>query len=272
MRSLDIGLRVRVGRGAHACFIGEEAALGALGNGGLECHTEAAAYDSLGLEGVTEDHGEGCRYIVDAHYEDDQAACQKYRCHDRDDFFRDIGKAFHTADKDDGTGCDQDDSDDPGRNAKRCVHCGADGVGLYHASEEAKCQNDRHRKEVSQEFAEGALESGSDVVDRSALDMVFSGMDPGLLSQNGFRVDRSHTEEGDDPHPEDSAGAAGQDRSGCTDDIAGTDLGCNGSCQRLEGTHAFFMLFAVEGKISEDTPDPFAKAPNLNKAGPDRIP
>ena len=272
VRRLDIGLSVRVGRGAHTGFVGKEAALGTLGDGGLECHTEAAAYDRLGMKSVTEDHGESGRYIANAHEEDDQAACQKDRRHDGDDLFRDIGQTFHPADEDDCTGQDQDDSDDPGRNTKRCLHCGADGIGLDHASEKAQCQNDRHRKEVSQEFAKGTLESGSDVVDRSALNMVFSGMDPGLLGQNGFRVDRCHAKKSDDPHPEDGTGAAGQNRAGRTDDIAGTDLGCNGCRQCLKGTHALFMLFSVEGKIAKYIPYPFAKAPHLNKAGPERVP
>ena len=272
VRSLDVGLRVGVGGGAHACLIGEEAALCALGDGSLECHAEAAAYDGLGLEGILEDHAKSGGYILDAHYENDQAAGQKDRCHDRHDFFRDIGEAFHTADKDDGTGQDQDDTDDPGRNTESCVHCGADRVGLHHASKKSQGQNDRHCKEVSQEFAEGSVEGSSDVVDRSALNMVFPCVDPGLLGQNSFGVDGRHAEEGDDPHPENGSGAAGQNRAGRADDVAGTDLGCNGCRKCLEGTHAFFMFFAVEGKISEDIPQSFAEAPDLNKTCPDRVP
>ena len=52
-------------------------------------------------------------------------------------------------------------------------------------------------------------------------------------------------EERNDPHPENSSGTAGQDRTRGADDITGTNLGSDGCGQRLEGTHSALMLLAA---------------------------
>ena len=102
--------------------------------------------------------------------------------------------------------------------------------------------------------------------------MVLAAVDPGLLRQNRLRVDGRHAEKGDYPHPEDGTGAARQDRAGCADDIAGTDLSGYGCRQSLERTHAFFMFFPVEREIAENAPESFSEAADLDKSGPDGIP
>ena len=83
-----------------------------------------------------------------------------------------------------------------------------------------------------------------DVVDGAAVDGAVCAFTAGLDGQGGLGVDGGHAEECNDPHPEDGAGAAGQDCAGCADDVAGTDLGGNGSGQCLEGGHAAGSCFS----------------------------
>ena len=106
-------------------------------------------------------------------------------------------------------------------------------------------------KKGRQEFAEAALERGGDVIDGAAVDGAVCCLDPGLDGQRGFGIDGGHAEEGDDPHPEDGAGAAGQNSAGGAYDVAGAYLSGNGGGQCLKGAHAAVMLFAVEGQIAE---------------------
>ena len=106
-----------------------------------------------------------------------------------------------------------------------------------------------------------------DVVNGTAHDLAALGLDAGLLSQNSLSVDGSHAQEGDDPHPEDSTGAAGQDSTGSTDDVAGTDLSCNSSGQSLERGHTAFMLLAVQSQLAEHIAHTFAEAAHLNELG-----
>ena len=56
----------------------------------------------------------------------------------------------------------------------------------------------------------------------------------GFLGEDCFGVTGGHAEKSDDPHPEYCSGAAGEDRSGSTDDVAGADLGGNGGGKGLK--------------------------------------
>ena len=269
---LDVGLRVGVRRGAHTGLIGEQAALGALGDRGLEGVADTAADDGLGLEGILEDHAEGGGDVFDAGAEDHQTAQQEDTGHNGDQLLGDGGKTLHTAQEDDGADDDQDDTHDPGGDAESRLHGGADGVGLDHAAHEAKGQDDGDSEETRQELAESALERGGDVVDRAALDVAVRLNDTGLLGQGSLGIDGGHAEEGDDPHPEDGAGAAGEDGAGGTHDIAGAHLGGDGGGQRLEGGHAAFLGAAAEVHLTEKLFHALAEATDLDKAGLDRVP
>ena len=272
MRACDVGLRVRVRSGTHACFVGEETALRALGDGCFQSHTKAAADDGLGREGIPEDHGEGRGNVSDARCENYDTAENEDDRHDRDDLLSDGSQAIHTADENDCTDHDQDDADDPGRNAESRLESGTDGVGLHHAAEESQSEDDRNGEESGQEPAKRSLERSGDVVNGTALNAAVFVPDPRLLCENSFRIDSRHSEEGDDPHPEDRARSACQNSAGSPDDIAGSDLGRDRGGERLEGAHPALMLFAVERDISEYTFHPFSKESYLDKSGPDRVP
>ena len=267
-----IGLGVGVGRRAHTGLIREEAALGTLGDRGLEGVADTAADDGLGLEGILEDHAEGGGDGLDAGAEDHQTAQQEDTGHNRHQLLGDGGKTLHTAQEDDSADDDQDDTHDPGGDAEGRLHGGADGVGLDHAAHEAKGQDDGDGEEARQELSEASLERRGDVVDWAALDIAVRLNDTGLLGQGSLGIDSGHAEEGDDPHPEDSAGAAGEDSAGGTHDVAGAHLGGDGGGQRLEGGHAAFLGAAAEVHLTEKLFHALAEATDLDKAGLDRVP
>ena len=187
-------------------------------------------------------------------------------------FFRNGDQPLNAAQENDAADDDQRHAHDPGGDAESGLEALTDGVGLHHAAHEAQSQDDGHGEEGGQELAEAALESGGDVVDRAAVDGAVSGFHPGLDGQGWPRLNGGHTEESDDPHPEDGAGAAGQNSAGCAYDVAGAHLGGNGSGQCLEGAHAAVMLFAVEGQVAEHSAHTLTEAADLNKAGLDAVP
>ena len=67
-----------MGGGAHTGLIGEQAALGALADGDLQCGTQAAADDGVGGKGIAEDHAKGGRQVLDAHHQHHQAAQEEH--------------------------------------------------------------------------------------------------------------------------------------------------------------------------------------------------
>ena len=97
---------------------------------------------------------------------------------------------------------------------------------------------------------------------------VFQG-DAGLLGQNGFGIDGGHAKEGDDPHPEDGAGTAGQDGAAGTHDVPCADLRGASRGERLEGTHATALFATVQAEFAEDVVQILAETANLHKIGAD---
>ena len=93
--------------------------------------------------------------------------------------------------------------------------------------------------------------------------------DTRLLCEHRLGVVRSHTEECNEPHPEDRARTTDQDRAARTDDVAGADLRCNSSGERLEGAHAALFLFAEERKAAKNALPAFSEAANLHEARAD---
>ena len=267
-----VGLSVCVGRGAHTGLIGEQAALCALADGRLDGIAEAAADNGLRLERILEDHGNGSGDIGDTGHQHYQTAQQENAGHDRDDLLGHRGQTLHAAQENDGADGHQHDAHHPSGNPEGGIHGGTDGVGLHHAAHEAQRQHNRHGKEAGQELAEAALERGGDVVHRAAADSAVRIHNAGLLGQRGFGVDGGHAEECDDPHPENSAGAAGKDGAGGTHDVAGTHLCGDGGGQGLEGAHTGLLLAALQGQVAEHSAHTFAEAAYLHEAGLNGIP
>jgi len=268
---LHVGLSVSVGSGTHTGLIGEQAALGALADGGLDAGAEGTAQNGLRLEGVLEDHAEGGGDVLDAGHENHQTAEEEETGHDGDDLLGDGGQTLDAAQEDGGADGDQNQTDSPGGDAESGVEGGADGVGLHHAAEEAEGEDNSHGEEAGEELAEAALEGVGDVVDGAALDVAVLVHLAGVEGEGSLSVDGGHAQEGDDPHPEDGAGAAGEDGAGSADDVTGTDLSGNGGGQSLERGHAGGLLTAAQGQVAEDLLHAFAEAANLHELGADGV-
>ena len=271
MGVFHVGLGVGVGGGAHARLIGEQAALGALADGGLDGVAEAAADDGLGLEGVAEDHGEGLGQVGDAGHQYGQSTQQEDGGHDGHQLLGDGGQTLHAAQEDEGADDHQHHAHHPGGHAKGGLEGGADGVGLDHAAHKAQGQDDGHGEEPGQKLAEGAPEGGGDVVHRAAVDVAVLVNDPGVDGQGGLGVNGGHAEEGDDPHPEDGPRAAGEDGAGGAHDVSGAHLGGDGGGQGLEGAHALGLGPAPQGQVAKDLFHALAKAAHLHKPGADGV-
>ena len=89
----------------------------------------------------------------------------------------------------------------------------------------------------------------------------------GFLSENCLSVDRSHSEECDDPHPEDSAGTTDEDRAARTDDVTRTDLSRNSGCQCLERGNTALLLTAAKREVTKYLLHTLTEATYLNELG-----
>ena len=80
---------------------------------------------------------------------------------------------------------------------------------------------------------------------------------PVVDAEHIFGVVGHHTEKGHDPHPEDSAGTAGDQRAGDTDDVACADGGSQCRTQGLELGNGLVILIGMfrDVFVNEDTAD-----------------
>ena len=152
MRILNVSLRMRMRGGTHTGFVGEQAALCALGYGLLYGYAERTADDGLGLKRIPEDHAESFGNLGDIGEEYNKTAKEIERSHNGDELFGNGSKTIHTAKEYEARYNNQRDTGYPGRNAKRGFHGGTDGVGLNHAAEETKGKYDGDGEEAGQYF------------------------------------------------------------------------------------------------------------------------
>ena len=260
-----IGHSMCMRSGSHACFVGEQAALSALGERGdnAEGHT---ADGSLRVERALENQRERCRQLADVCDDDGKTADEVNDRHDGDKLLGDGCDARNAAEEDEAAYDDDCKAHDPGGNAESGVAGGCDGVRLDHAAHEAERQDDGDGEETCEEGSEFTCECGLDVVDRAAVYCAIGIDSTGLLRKDGFCVVGRHSKEGNEPHPENSARAADEDGAACADDITRADLRSNGGGQRLERAHAAFLLAAFEGERAEKPSHAFAEAANLHEA------
>ena len=267
LRTLYLGQRVCVRRGAHAGLVGEQTACNAvahrLTNGDAGC----AAEDGLRVKCRNKDGLErrDDRRMVEA--QDDHAACHVEQRHDRDDLLGNGSDTADAAEEDERRDDRADDADNDLRCAERGLEGNADRVCLYHVAGEAEGENDSDREEAGKELAEAALEACTDVVDRAAgnVTLVVGGLV--LLREHGLTVDGGHAEERRQPHPEDRARAAGIQCGSRARDIAGADLRRDRGGQRLERAHAVLAgLFTVEREVTEQVLPACAELADLNEA------
>jgi len=133
-----------VRRGAHARLIGEQSPLDPLTDGHFQGIAQTAADDSVGDEGVAEDHPHRLRQVPDPAHQHHKSPQQVQRRHDRHQLLRDSGDALDTSQKHHRRQHRHHDAHRPRRHTEGGSAGLPDGVGLHHAPHEAQRQNQRH--------------------------------------------------------------------------------------------------------------------------------
>ena len=224
---------MRVRGGAHTRLIGEQAALGAVGDGRDDAE-ERATDSGLRAEGALEDECEGTGDVLPVHDENDDRAHHVEHGHDGYHLLGDGCQAVDVSDEHEPGEHGDDDADHPGFDGECRVHGRGDGVGLHHGADEAQGDDDGHGEETGKGLAALALERGGDVIGGTAVNRTVGVDHAGLLRHDGLGIIGRHAQKGDEPHPEDGAGATYQNGAAGADDVTGADLRGNGRGQGLK--------------------------------------
>ena len=258
-----MGMRGR----AHTGFVGEQAAGHAEAHGLLYGNAGRAAQHCAGVEGRSKNVDEHARQVAPVAHQHRQAAHDVQQGHHRHQLFGHRHNALHTAQEDEPGHKRHQNAHHDFRHAKGGEHGVADGVGLHHIAHKAQGQNDGHREEARQEFAEAIGEGCLDIIDRATHDLAVFISAAVLLGQNRLGVVGGHAKERAHPHPEDGTGAAGDNGRGRARNVAGTHLGGHRRSQRLKAAHALVVcLFSVQRQAAEGVLQARAQLAHLNKA------
>ena len=145
---------------------------------------------------------------------------------------------------------------------KRCP----DGIGLNHVSHKAQSKNNKYREQSGEHFSKCALERRLDVVDRASCHLAVY-LCLICLCQNCLRIDRRHSEECADPHPEDRTRSASDEGCRRSCEVSGSYLGSDRRGDGLERGHlTFLVLFAVHAEMSEYLADAFPELSDLDES------
>ena len=267
-----LGKSMGMGRGTHTGFVGEEAAGHAVAHGFAHGDAECAAAGGLRIEGHDENGLEGAGQGGNVGEDDDEAAADVQKRHERHELFHDPGNALCAAEEDGGGNERHNDAHEHGGNSEGGAEGRAYGVGLHHVAHEAEGEDDGHGEEGGKGPAEGSGEGCADIVGRSADGFAALVGALVLLGQHGFGIVGGHAEEGAEPHPENGARAACGDGRGRARNVARAHLRGHGGGQRLEGAHAGMVgAFAVQGNIAEQTAEGEGKFTKLDETQADGI-
>ena len=206
---------------------------------------------------------------MDVEDENTQAADEVDDSHNGNELLGNGREALHAAQEDEAGEEDDEQAHDPGGDAKGRIAGRGNRIGLDHAAHEAKCQDDGNGEEAREELAARTREGLGDVVDRTAMNGAVLVDLARLLREDGLGVVGRHTEERDEPHPEDGARAADQDGAAGTHDVARADLRRDGGGERLKRADAALLLAAEEVELTEDAAHALSEEANLHELGAD---
>ena len=141
-----------------------------------------------------------------------------------------------------------------------------DRVGLDHVPHKSQSKNNKYRKQSCESFSERSFERRFDIVDRTSCHLAVY-LCLICLCQNCLRIDRRHSEECADPHPEDRTRSASDEGCRRSCEVSGSYLGSDRRGDGLERGHlAFLMLFAVHAEMSEYLADAFPELSDLDES------
>ncbi|SST09767.1 Uncharacterised protein [Acinetobacter baumannii] len=227
VRRIGRGRGGGVGRRAHACFVGEQAALEAV----EDRRADAAGGGLVPAEGTLHHHRQDARQFAEV--EQDDAHRQQQVGH-RHEGYRQFGEARDgtQAAEDDQRGEDHHgDAADPGRHAEGALHGTGDGIGLHRVEDETEGDDQEDREQDAHPARAQAL---LHVVGRAATELALVVANLEQLGQGRLDEAGRHPHQGDRPHPEHRAGTAERDRYRHAGDVAGTDPRRQRGAERLE--------------------------------------
>ena len=229
--------RSRHGNSTLACFVGHQAALNTL----TERQTEGTAENSIRRKGLRENGAEEQWNAVDV--ADGQSDDGEYinNCHNGNDAVGNLRNLFDAAEADNSGDNDKHRKGNPvERRVGGNVHAGdfaGDGTNSGN-SVEALCWEAQQRinnvQHAERNAGSGRIIQQFACVKGQAADIFVIALFLANLRKRGFCKGRCHAEEGGNPHPEQRARAADGNRTGYTQDIAGTDTHSGGKQKGCE--------------------------------------
>ena len=254
---------------AHAGFIGEAAA----SDTETDCihdrsgdAAEDAAADCLWIESHHENEIETMWNVLDIEDDAEETGDDIEECHGRNDNRGNFGNGLDTADDDDERKDGQDDAADFRRHAEGGMYSAGDRVCPGHV---ADAEGSDDSKECEKEAHDGAkrfvLEAVLHGEHRAAFHFTLC-IDFAVLDrEHAFTKFRGEAEAGGDPHPHESARAAGEHSGRYTDDIAGTD-GRSQRCHQCgEWRYIARAAFLGAGFFGKDAADRIRQIPPGSK-------
>ena len=155
-------------------------------------------------------------------------------------------------------------------------HVAGDGVDLGHVADAEGSQEAEHGEQRRQHLADGfaALlrpQAVPEVVHGAAAPFTLLIFPAVVDAQHVFGIVGHHAKEGNEPHPEHSAGAAHQNGAGHTHDVAGTHSSGQSGAQALELGDGAVLRVAGHFAVAEDGADgllhPVAEVAHLEELG-----
>ncbi len=242
MRRIGSCSRRSVGRRAHPRFVGEETALDTVDHRLGDGITERTRACLLNPEGGLDDQHEHMGQLGDVHRHDHQRQQDVGQRHKGHYQLGKTGDATNAAEDNQAGERHQRQTADPVRNAKRHLHRQTDGVGLHRVEHQAKCQDQAEREDHPHPAHAKAF---LHVVGRATTVVAILILDLVELGQSAFNEGGRHADKGNQPHPEDGAGATQIDGDSHTGQVAGADTGGKAGTEGLEGGDACVVRFTA---------------------------
>ena len=259
-RFMNIGIGVDHDGGTKACFVREDTSLHTLFDGQLDAVTHNTAAGRLHGKSSLEDCHEHLADPGNVRKENDDGSDNIEDHHEGNDLLGHVCDPLKTSQRDKSRQSKHNNARHPHGNAEDRIHVLGDGVDLGHVSDSKGCDQAERSEENGQDSSQRLAVF---ITAETVLQIIHGSAGPFAAlvlfavedAQHVFREFGHHTEKGDDPHPEDRTGAAGDDRAGNADDVTRADGSRQGCTKRLELTDGFILRMSQHFFIAEDRSD-----------------
>ena len=252
----DIGGGGAVGRGALAGLVGEQAALGAVQEGGEEA-ARRAGQARLEVEGAGHDvdkHPGHPRRRDDDDHEDDAEIGHR---HERHEPFGHPGDHTHAGEQDRSGDGHQGDRRHRRPDAVALLEGQGDGVGLDHGEDQAEGEDQHGGEDDAHDPAEPTeaaaapqAQAALHVIGGAAAEDAIGAAHLEDLGERRLREGGRHAEQGHHPHPEQGPGAAQGHRERDPRDIAGSHASSQPDDEGLEARQAAALVARARNQMN----------------------